>query len=702
MSWPPPSERRCAGNEPHDKLTGAMMTENESECLRRQVQELKAELARLKQEGNEAVYRSLFEDSHAVMLLIDPDTGAIRDANSAACDYYGWSREELTRFRIDEINTLSREDVFAQMELARAETRRNFFFKHRRANGSIREVEVYSGPLSVKGQTLLYSIIHDVTDRVLAQQQLTESERRLSTLMANLPGMAYRCLNDASWTMKFVSGGCLALTGFPPEHLLENHRIHYADLIHPEDQQAVRDQVQSGLNRRAQFNITYRIRCADGTEKWVMETGQGVFDDAGELLAIEGFITDITERIKTEEEKSRLEDQNRQLQKAESLGRMAGAIAHRFNNLLGVVLGNLEMAVSAREPGAFAVENVTEAMQAARRAAEVSGLMLTYLGQTRARADAIDLADVCRRSMQTLRAAMPNDVLLEPDFPVQGPIIKAGAHQIQQVLTNLCTNAWEAIGSSRGTIRLTVKAVSAGDIPAAQRFPLDWQPQENAYACLEVTDSGCGIAGKDIEKLFDPFFSSKFTGRGLGLPVVLGVVKAYRGAVAVESKPGKGSVFRVYFPVASDVPALQTDPSDKSFNAENGGAVLLVEDDDMLRRLTHAVLKSLGFEVIAASDGAAAVEAFQKRQGEIRLVLCDLTMPGMDGWETLDALRKLSPDVPVILTSGFAESQVMAGDHFTLPNAFLGKPYERDELINAIAQALSLPDRPEPIPRQRP
>lgn len=673
------------------------MTENESEGLRRQVRELKAELARLKQGGSEAVYRSLFEDSHAVMLLIDPDTGAIRDANSAACAYYGWSRTELTQLRIDEIHTLSREEVFAQMDLARAGTRRNFFFKHRRADGSIRDVEVYSGPLSMRGQTLLYSIIHDVTDRVLAQQQLTESERRLSTLMANLPGMAYRCLHDEAWTMKFVSGGCFALTGFPPEHLLENHRIHYADLIHPEDRQAVRDQVRSSLNRRAQFNIAYRIRCADGTEKWVMEIGQGVFADTGEVLAIEGFITDITERIRMEEEKSRLEDQSQQLQKAESLGRMAGAIAHRFNNLPGVVLGNLEMAVSAHEPGAIAAENVAEAMQAARRAAEVSGLMLTYLGQTRARADVIDLAETCRRSMPALRAAMPNDVLLEPDFPLQGPVIKAGASQIQQVLTHLCTNAWEAIGSSRGTIRLTVKAVPAEDIPAVQRFPLDWQPQENVYACLEVADSGCGIAGKDIERLFDPFFSSKFTGRGLGLPVVLGVIKAYRGAVAVESKPGKGSVFRVYFPAASDVPALRPDPADKSVKAGGGGAVLLVEDDDMLRKLAHAMLKGLGFEVIATSDGAAAVEAFQQRPGEIRLVICDLTMPGMDGWETLEALRKLSPDLPVILTSGFAESQVMAGDHFTLPNAFLGKPFDRNELIGTISQALAASDLPHPF-----
>ncbi|MCU0592566.1 MAG: PAS domain S-box protein [Desulfobacterales bacterium] len=677
------------------------MTENESECLRRQVEELKAELARLKQDGNEAVYRSLFEDNHAVMLLIDPETAAIRDANSTACTYYGWSREELTQFRIDEINTLSREDVFAQMELARSEQRRNFFFKHRRADGSIRDVEVYSGPLTVKGQTLLYSIVHDVTDRVLAQQQLTESERRLSTLMANLPGMAYRCLNDDFWTMKFVSDGCFALTGFPPNHLLESRRTNYAELIHPEDRPAVRERVQYGLDRRAQFNMTYRIRCADGNEKWVMEIGQGVFTDSGELLAIEGFITDISERIKAEREKSKLENQNRQLQKAESLGRMAGAIAHRFNNLLGVVLGNLEMALNAHEPGTGAIENLTEAMQAARRAAEVSGLMLTYLGQTRSRADAIDFAETCRRNMQMLRDAMPKEVLLEPDFPPQGPIIKAGAHQIQQILANLCTNAWEAIGSSRGTIRLTIKVVSAEDIPSVQRFPLDWHPIETSYACLEVADSGCGIASKDIEKLFDPFFSSKFTGRGLGLPVVLGVVKSYRGAVAVESKPGKGSAFRVYLPVESDAAPLQMNRVGKVFSVEDGGTVLLVEDDDMLRKLTHSVLKSLGFAVIAASDGAEAVEIFRNRQEEIRLVLCDLTMPRMDGWATLEAMRQLSPEIPIILTSGFDETEVMDGDHVTLPDAFLSKPYERQELIDAIDQVLSAVDRQMFTPRPR-
>ena len=210
------------------------------------------------------------------------------------------------------------------------------------------------------------------------------------------------------------------------------------------------------------------------------------------------------------------------------------------------------------------------------------------------------------------------------------------------------------------------------------------------YACLEVADSGSGIAGKDIEKLFDPFFSSKFTGRGLGLPVVLGVLRAYSGAVAVESKPGRGSVFRAYFPVSTEEVSLQSENPAKALQIKEGGTVLLVEDNDALRRLTDTVLKDLGFNVLATSDGTEAIEVFRQHKAEICFVLCDLTMPLMDGWETITSLRKLSPDIPVILTSGFNEAQVMAGDHPILPDAFLSKPYVRKELIAAIGQALSV------------
>ncbi len=179
----------------------------------------------------------------------------------------------------------------------------------------------------------------------------------------------------------------------------------------------------------------------------------------------------------------------------------------------------------------------------------MSGLMLTYLGQSFGKNEPMDFSGACHKALPMLQAIVPGKVTLETDLPVPGPVIMANTNQISQILTNLITNAGEAIGEGEGTIRLSVKSVLARDIKAAHRFPLDWQPQDNAYACLEVTDTGCGIEDKDMEKLFDPFFSSKFTGRGMGLAVVLGIVRAHSGVVTVESEPGLGSAFGAFLPL---------------------------------------------------------------------------------------------------------------------------------------------------------
>jgi CheY-like chemotaxis protein len=284
---------------------------------------------------------------------------------------------------------------------------------------------------------------------------------------------------------------------------------------------------------------------------------------------------------------------------------------------------------------------------------------------------------------------MPGKVTLETHLPAPGPVISASAVQVQQILSNLITNAWEALGDNAGSVRLEVKAISRADISISQCFPSHWQPLDERYACLELTDTGCGIAGKDVENLFDPFYSSKFTGRGLGLAVVLGIVRAHGGAVLVESQLGRGSKFQVLFPLsAQEVPRPPEKPSPHSV-IEPGGVVLLVEDEGIVRDMAAAILKRLDLIVLEAMDGVEAVEIFRQRRDEIRCVLCDLTMPRMNGWETLTALRQLAPGIPIILASGYDKAQVMSGDHPDWPQAFLAKPYTRQALIAAISQALA-------------
>lgn len=460
--------------------------------------------------------------------------------------------------------------------------------------------------------------------------------------------------------------------------------------IHLEDRDRVLEDIKTGVVGERVYNTEFRIVHPDGKVRYLKADGIMIRDEEGKPSRMIGLNRDITEGKQMEADKENLEAQNLQLQKTESLGRMAGAIAHHFNNQLGVVIGNLEMAIDDLPQGAEPVNKLTASIQAAWKAAEMSGLMLTYLGQTLDERKPLDLSETCLRSLPVIQAVLPGKVALETDLPSPGPIIMANANQIQQVFSNLATNAWEAVGKGRGVIHLNVKTVSQAEITAVYRFPIGWQPQDSAYACLEVTDTGNGIAVDDFDKLFDPFFSNKLAGRGLGLPVVLGIVKAHGGAVTVESEPGRGSTFRVFIPVAAEeaVPP-PPDKSSQTPEMELGGTVLLIDDEEMVRGMAAAMLKRLGFSVLEAKDGVEAVKMFRQRRDEIRLVLCDLTMPEMNGWKTLAAVRKLAPDFPVILASGYDKAHVMTGDYPEWPQVFLGKPYRLKGLSDAIREALA-------------
>ena len=316
-------------------------------------------------------------------------------------------------------------------------------------------------------------------------------------------------------------------------------------------------------------------------------------------------------------------------------------------------------------------------------------MMLTYLGQVNDQQEPLDLSEVCRMSMPVLQAAMPKNVTLETDLQSPGPTIKANANQIHQILSHLATNGWEAIGDEPGAISLTVNTVSPEAIADVHRFPCTWQPEDRPYACLAVQDCGCGIADQDVEKVFDPFFSTKFIGRGLGLPMVLGLVQAHRGGVTVETSPGRGSVVRVFWPMSGQNVARQPIRRLEIPEIVGTGTVLLVDDDLIVMGISRAMLSMLGFTVLRAFDGIEAVEVFRRHQGEIRFVLSDVSMPRMNGWDTLAALRRIDPGIPVILSSGYSREQVMDGTHLERPQAFLGKPYGYGELKDAIRLTLA-------------
>ena len=260
-------------------------------------------------------------------------------------------------------------------------------------------------------------------------------------------------------------------------------------------------------------------------------------------------VTDITNRKQLEEKNLALQHQVDRQEKDESLGRMAGAIAHHFNNLLFVILGNIELALEDAPRFEGLIRSLNHALDGTNRAAEISGRMLTYLGMNTKDKKEVDLSVACRQGLALLLAVKPEKAVIEATFPASGPTIIAELSQVHEILAILAENAWEATERIGGLIRLSISTTTARHIAEKHRYPLAWKPQNGTFACLEVADNGCGIADGELDKIFDPFYTNKFTGRGMGLAMVLGILRAHDGCITADSSPGRGTTFRAYFPL---------------------------------------------------------------------------------------------------------------------------------------------------------
>ena len=644
---------------------------------------------------SEERYRSLYAESKDAIMILSPDTGFL-NGNPTAIRLFGCRDEqEFTTQTSASLSPAfqpdgkpSADEAQEMMRIALEQGSHFFDWTHRRLDGTEFPSTVLLSRIGSSDQRLLQSTVRDITERKRMEELLHARTALLEAQTnASLDGILVITKNQKR---VLINQRIIEMFNVP-KHILDD-----------DDDSALLKHVVNLTKYPELFfeKVRYLYNHRNEISRDEIEFKSGMVLDRysapvlgknGESYGRIWTFRDITERKRVEDAKEKLELQNQQLQKSESLGRMAGAIAHHFNNQLQVVMMNLQMAIDELPKNAGPVENLSEAMLSARKAAKVSIQMLTYLGQTTAKGEPLDLSDACQRHLPMLRSVMPQNVVLETNLPSPGPAINANTNQIQQILTNLLTNACEAMGEARGVTRLTVKTVPTADIPAVNRFPIDFHLQGVAYACLEMVDSACGIAAENIDKLFDPFFSTKFTGRGLGLSVVLGIVRAHEGCVTVESQLGKGSVFSVFLPMLAEAIPQKPIQVAQSPKAAGGGTVLVVDDEPTLRRAVSLALKRSGFTVLAAADGVEALEVFEQHRDEIRCVLCDLTMPRMNGWDTLTALRKLVPDIPVILASGYSEAQVMDGEHPELPQAFLSKPYELPTLRDVIVRVMKNP-----------
>lgn len=510
----------------------------------------------------------------------------------------------------------------------------------------------------------------------MSQDRLQSAQLKLAFDATKRRIWDWEC-RDGRWG--WVATGELAFEG-----LREGARFEdYLALVHPDDRDRFEGALQKAVDEGSELSFAHRL--AQGS-RWLHVMAQVLVDASGESRRVVGSVRDVTERKQAEEEERRLRERAAQAQRLESLGVLAGGVAHDFNNLLVAVLGNADLALQElgrTHPVAGNLEAITTA---ARRASDLCQHLLTYAGKGWFEVQPVCLADLVREMVDLLEVSVGQRATLRLNLDAV-PAVEADVVQLRQVVMNLITNASEAVERG-GTISVRVAAVDCDAAELHAQF-LDAELAPGRYVALEVTDDGCGMSEEAQARIFDPFYTTKFTGRGLGLAAVLGIVTAHGGAIRVSSQVGRGTTVKVVLPAsATAVPERASARASGGGSARGlSGRLLVIDDQPEVLEVVEAMATALGMDVEVAVGGAEGLERYAACRADV--IVLDLTMPDMDGHETFRRLRALDPDVKVVLSTGYSEQSVSGAFQAGELAGFIQKPYRMRVLEEALRRALS-------------
>ena len=524
--------------------------------------------------------------------------------------------------------------------------------------------------------TGIVGVSRDITIHRHEQQALAASEARFRVLFESSPDAIFVERRDG--LVLDANPAACRLQGMTRAELLGKH---VTDLVPPARRAEVRRRF-ADLFTQATSIIESESYTLDGRVIPV-ELAACPCEYAGQVAALI-HVRDISDRRRAEAERQQLELKLQETQKLESLGVLAGGIAHDFNNLLTGILGNASLARLDLPPSSPIQRSLDRIEQTSLRAADLCKQMLAYAGKGRFVVQPTDLTQLVHDTAHLLHVSISKKAALNFALAPALPPVLADASQLRQIVMNLVINASEAIGDHPGTITLTTGLVRAdapwlADAQPVGNFPL------GDYVSLEVSDTGCGMTPEVRARIFEPFYTTKFTGRGLGLAAVLGIVRGHGGALKIQSEPGRGSTFQLLLPIAPGVAVAEPVPGGPTAPGWRGtGQVLVVDDEETVRTVVARVLESLGFTVTLAADGREAVAIFAALPDAFALVVMDLTMPHMDGVEAIAELHRLRPAQRVMLMSGYSEHDLAATFADRGVAGFLQKPFELPTLRDKI------------------
>ncbi|HYG74880.1 MAG TPA: PAS domain S-box protein [Planctomycetota bacterium] len=641
--------------------------------------------------ASEERYRNLVETSNDLIWAVDVKGCWTFLNRHATKSIFGYEPEEMLGRPFTDFETPEQaaRDMLEFERIKRGERCIRYETVHLRKDGtpvymSYNAIASYDAAGNVIGTAGTAS---DITRQKLAQERLRAGDERLR-LALSAAGMGSWDVNLSNFETTWDEGSC-RIFGFPgPEYT--GTQDFFMQHIHPDDLPRMQQKFQEVIEKGEIFNVEFRFIRSDGTLRWVNGFGRTLPDSAGKIQHLFGVNVDITERKLREEEQRRMEQQVQHVQRLESLGIVAGGIAHDFNNLLVGILGNSDLALRDLTPGTPLFERLDDIRSTSQRAAELTRQMLAYSGHGQFVLEPFSLNDLLKQMSQLLQASISKKASLSFRFGESLARIFADVSQIRQIVVNLVTNASEALGESSGSIVVSTGTLKARTEDLYSPF-LAAELPAGEYVFLEVTDTGSGMDEATLNRAFEPFFSTRFTGRGLGLAAVLGIVRGHKGSIQVRSRPGQGSTFKVLFPATTrETPEpRRPEPMQAGQAAASAATILLVDDEEVMRKVVKLGLEQFGYTVLTAGNGSEGVELFSRHSDQIDLVILDLTMPVMSGEEAYTRMRQIRPNLRAVLTSGYAEQDATSQFEGHNLAGFIQKPFRIETLAAKVRQALA-------------
>ncbi len=604
--------------------------------------------------------------------------GIILDVNPSYIRLFGYASAEELRGTplLEQIAPSHRAQVRELVTQRDHGDRRPYRYQSRglRKDGTEFPFDVTTTRVAVADGPLNIAFISDVSERNDALSAVTASEERFRTLSsAAFEGVFVHA--DGKILLANEAGA--AMYGYTPDSMVGASLM---DLTAPESHAVVAENVRRGSTEPYEGIARRR----DGTT-FIAEVRGKTLSHQGRPTRVT-VIRDITDRKQSEAEQRALADRVQQVQKIESLGVLAGGVAHDFNNILTVITNEVALAKRGANLAATATAHLDSIALAAERAADLCRQMLAYAGKVRLERKPVELSELVDEMANMLEAVISRKATLARELAPGLATLFGDATQIRQIVMNLVLNASEAIANPAGTVEVST-GMGTYDATAFARCVSGSSQKAGTYVWLEVKDDGIGMDAATVAQMFEPFFTTKFVGRGLGMAAVLGIVRSHDGAIAVDSIRGQGTRIRVFLPASTNEPLGATsEPEDE---LRGSGVVLLVDDEKNVRISTELLLREFGFTVIVARDGAEALELFRSPSAPIDVVLLDLPMPRMNGIEAMKELRRIDPNVPVVLTSGYGsirfDNEPQPVDE---PDAVLPKPYSPARLVATLRRVM--------------